>query len=325
MPKKIILDVDTGSDDAIALMTAILSPDIDLVAACSVAGNNPIRFTTENTLRVVEAMDADVPVYRGASAPVMKDLMPDRLPDTARHSFERDGEIVQIHRKYLDLPAATRIPEPLPAAMFYVDYLRRAAEPVTLVLVGPLTNFAIALMMDPDIVKNVEEIIIMGGGDQESNVSVSAEFNVFFDPEAALWVLRSGAKITWVPLDATHAAYLTAADADALRATDSLAGKCAADLLEQRIVIHSHLQPLEVPDAAAVHDALAVCYAIDPTVLNDVHHVHMAIGLSGYADGQTIIDPRYYPEARNCHFAYGTDRVKFGTMLREILGNGPKA
>ncbi|MCL2367465.1 MAG: nucleoside hydrolase [Oscillospiraceae bacterium] len=327
MARKIILDVDTGSDDAVAIMAAILSPEIELVAACSVAGNNPIDATTENTLRVIEAMGADVPVYRGASEPLLKHLAPGRLAPTPRSNveLEHDDRIIKMHDEYLDLPGATVKEQDMPAAMFYVEYLRNATEPVTLVPVGPLTNLAIALMMDPTIVKNIAEIVIMGGGYKVTNASSSSEFNIFFDPEAALWVLRSGAKITWVPLDATHKAYLTLDDCLAFRALGTLAGDFAAALIEQRIFVHTHLQPLDVPDSAAVHDALAVCYLLDPSVLKDVRHVHMDIGLTDYSDGQTIVDPRFHPEERNCWFAFDGDPVKFSRMLQDLFKRGPKA
>ncbi len=325
MAKKIILDVDTGSDDAVALMAAILSPEIDLVAVCTVAGNKPIEKTTENTLRVVEAMGADVPVYRGGPKPIVKGLVDNRLPSTSRGHVVIDGKLIQMHEEYLDLPKTSLQPEEMPAPMFYVEYLRNAKEPVTLVPVGPLTNLAVALMIDPTIVKNIEEIVIMGGACRESNSTSCSEFNIFFDPEAALWVLQSGAKITWVPLDATHAAYLTKANCDDFRALGTVAGEFAAALVEQRIFVHTHMQPLAVPDSAAVHDALAVCYLLDPTVLKDVQHVHMDIGLADFGEGQTIIDPRYYPEERNCWFAFSGDPDKFASMLLDIFKNGPKA
>ncbi len=325
MAKNIILDVDTGSDDAVALMAAILSPEINLVAVCTVAGNKPIEKTTENTLRVVKAMNADVPVYRGSPKAIVKGLVGNRLPPTFRSHIVIDGKTMQMHEDYLDLPETNLKPEKIPAPMFYVDYLRSAKTPVTLVALGPLTNLAIAFMIDPTIVDSIEEIVIMGGACRQSNSTSSAEFNIFSDPEAALWVLQSGAEITWVPLDATHAAYLTKSNCDDFRALGTVAGEFAASLIEQRIFMHTHMQPLAAPDSAAVHDALAVCYLLDPSVLKDIQHVHMDIGLSDFGEGQTIIDPRYYPEERNCRFAFSGDPNKFASLLLDIFKNGPKS
>ena len=321
MAEKIILDVDTGSDDAVAIMTAILSPDIDLAAVCTVSGNKGIDNTTENTLRVIQAMKADVPVYRGCAAPVFKGRVNNRLPPTHRKELIRDGKVIQMHEDLLNLPPAKIKEEETPAAIFYVDTLRKAREPVTLVAVGPLTNLAVALLIDASIVKKIKRLVIMGGGYKVTNSSSSSEFNIHYDPEAAEIVLKSGMDILWVPLDATHAAYLTLDDCKKFRALNTLAGNFAAELIEQRIVIHNALQPLVVPDAAAVHDALAVCAVIDESVLLDVRHVHCDIGLGDYAEGQTIIDPRFYPEKRNCRFAFSGDPEKFSRMLCGIFRN----
>ena len=320
MPTKIIMDVDTGSDDAVALMAAICSPDIELLAVCTVAGNKDIEHTTENTLRVLQAMEVDIPVYKGGPKPLVKQLVKNRLEPTHRKTAMVDGKPLQMHEDYLDLPPATIAVEDMPAASFYVDYLRHTEEPVTIVAVGPLTNLATALIMDPTIVDNIEQIVIMGGGYKITNSSSAAEFNILFDAEAAEWVVKCGAKQLWVPLDATHAAPLTLDDCTRLRELGTLAGDFAAELIEQRIVVHNVMQPLDIPDSAAVHDALAVCAVIDPTVLRDVRHVHCDIGLFDYGEGQTIIDPRYYPEERNCWFAFDGDRDKFANMLIDILG-----
>lgn len=324
MTKKIILDVDTGSDDAVALMAALLSDELEVLAACSVAGNKTIDKTTENTLRVIQAMEKDVPVYRGGPEPLFRTKSPVRIPPTHRKEMVRDGKVIQMHEEYLPLPPARGEAEEMPAAMFYVDFLRKSPEPVTIVAVGPLTNLAVALMMEPEIVKNIEEIIIMGGGYKESNSTPCSEFNIWFDAEAADWVLKSGAKLTWVPLDATHAAYITMDDCKKFRALGTVAGDVAAELIEQRILIHNDQQPLAVPDAAAVHDALALCYLLDKDVLVDVKHVHMDIGLSDYAEGQTIVDPRYYPEEPNCWFAFSGDPERFSALLLDLFKKGPK-
>ena len=324
MARKIILDVDTGSDDAVAIMTAILSKDVDVVGICSVAGNQPIDNTTENSLRVVQALGAHVPVYRGAREPLVKTMFPDRFVKGEKivndRIVDKDGNEVKIHRDYLDLPKAENHEEDISAAEFYLKYLREAKEKVTLVLVGPLTNFALALMIDNSIVKNVEEIVIMGGGHHITNSTSSAEFNIWYDPEAAHKVINCGAKVTLVPLDATHEACVTEEDCVALDNLGTLAGKFASELCRQRILIHNARQPLDIPDAAAVHDALCIAYLIDPNVLSDIHHVHVDIGIRDRAEGQTIIDQRYYTEDKNCYFAYHADRHRFVEILLNTLG-----
>ena len=318
MPRKIILDVDTGSDDAVAIMSAILSPDIQLEALCSVAGNKEIEYTTENTLRVVQLLKADVPVYRGAKYPLVKFLCPDRLPEDEHLELVHDGKVVQMHSDYLDIPEATIKEQPISAAEFYVKYLREATEPVTLVAVGPLTNLALAFRIDPTIVRNIEEIVVMGGGYNITNCTPAAEFNIWYDPEAAEIVINSGAKVTLVPLDATHAACITLDDCKRFRALNTVAGKFIAELCEQRIIVHNATQPLDVPDAAAVHDALCIAYLIDPTVLKDVRHVHCNVGFRDFCEGQTILDMRYFTEPANCWFAFDGDRFKFADILCDL-------
>ena len=323
MVRKIILDVDTGSDDAVAIMTAILSKDVDVVGICSVAGNQPIDNTTENSLRVVQALGAHVPVYRGAREPLVKTMFPDRFVKGEKivndRIVDKDGNEIKIHRDYLDLPKADIHEEDISAAEFYLKYLREAEEKITLVLVGPLTNFALALMIDNSIVKNVEEVIIMGGGHHITNSTSSAEFNIWYDPEAAHKVINCGAKVTLVPLDATHEACVTEEDCVALDNLGTLAGKFASELCRQRILIHNARQPLDIPDAAAVHDALCIAYLIDPSVLSDIRHVHVDIGIRDRAEGQTIIDQRYYTEDENCYFAYHADRHRFVEILLNTL------
>jgi inosine-uridine nucleoside N-ribohydrolase len=323
MAEKIILDVDTGSDDAVAIMAAILSPDIQVEAVCSVAGNKDIDKTTENSLRVVQYLGSDVPVYQGCSDPLVKFLREDRRPKKV-HGLELvvDGKAVQMHADYLDIPEAEIKVGDIPAPVFYLNYLRRAEQPITLVAVGPLTNLAVALMLDPSIVEKVKRIVVMGGGYKVTNATATAEFNIWYDPEAAQKVLESGAEVVFVPLDATHKACVSQSDCAQLREIGTQASVFAAELIEQRILMHNAFQPLEIPDAAAVHDALAVCYLIDESVLKDVRRVHCAIGFRGLAEGQTVVDPRHVTEKKNCLFAFDGDREKFIEMLGGILGLG---
>ena len=325
MARKVILDVDTGSDDAVAIMTAILSPDIDVVGLCSVAGNKDIDHTTENTLRVAQLLNADVPVYRGARGPLVKFLVPDRLkPKRVKGPLIVNGKVVQMHSDYLDIPEATTHEQEISAAEFYVSYLRKAEEPITIVAVGPLTNVALALLIDNGIVSKIEEIVIMGGGYNITNSSPAAEFNIWYDPEAAQVILDSGAKITFVPLDATHDACITLDDCVRFRALGTVAGDFAAALCEQRIMVHDDSQPLAVPHAAAVHDALAVAYLIDPDVLVDVRDVKCYIGLKDFSEGQTILDMRYYTDPANCRFAFSGDRFKFVDVLCDVFARSEK-
>ena len=323
-PKKLIMDVDTGTDDAVALMLAILHEDVELVAACTVGGGNlPVENTTENTLRVLQAFGCDAPVYPGCHGAMVKYIAPDRIMPPPWNPVDADGNPLPMHVPYLDLPASTRPAEEMHAAYFYIDYLRKATEPVTIVATGPMTNLGVAIAMDPDVFKrNVEQIVVMGGAHGFSNVTPAAEANVWNDPEAAQLVAHCGAKVTFVPLDATHRAVITGDDCKRMRELGTLAGRFAADTIEYRIKVTDVDDPLEIPNCTPVHDALAVAYVIDPTVLTDVRHVSLNVGLRDFAEGRTVIDGRYHSNEKNCWYAFNGDRFKFADMLCHAFAKG---
>jgi len=322
MSKKIILDVDTGSDDAVAIMLAYLHPEIDLVAVCTVNGNVPLKNTTENTLRVLDLMKANVPVYKGCATPIVRDLCPYRIGrDNNISAVDENGKAIKIHSDYLDLPIATSKPQEKPAPIFYVDYLKAAKEKITIVAVGPLTNLATAFLIDPTIVENIEEIVIMGGGCDMSNVTSSAEFNFYADPEAAQRVLHCGAKITLIPLDITHRVVVTKDDVARFKQIGTPAALFACEMCETRILVHTQCQPLWLPDACSLHDPLAVAYVIDPSVVTESRLVHVDVSLSGLTDGATIVDQRTKVEDRNVNFTFDGDRTKFINLLCEAFQN----
>lgn len=320
MKKKVILDVDTGSDDAIAILAALASPELEVVAICTVAGNKSLEMTTENTLRVLDLYGADIPVYRGCKEPLAKQLFPARFESSPRKSLIVDGKELQIHEDHLPLPPSKRTVEAMSAVEFYLKEVSKFSEPVTLIAVGPLTNLGVALTIDDAaFAANLSEIIIMGGGVRMTNYSPSAEFNIWGDPEAAQKVLNGAVPSTWIPLDATHDAYVTKKDTAKLRQGKNPWCTFAANTIEQRIRIHDALQPLAEPEAGTVHDAVAVCAAIHPEVLRDIEPRHLSIGIGGAAEGQTIMDPRVYPLEANCRLALSADQPFFAAWLVNCL------
>lgn len=325
--RKLILDVDTGSDDALAIMAALLSPEFEVVGICSVNGNRPLPNTTENTLRVVELLGADVPVIKGCATPIAATLDPLR-PKRERpaESVVEGGEKVAYHADYLALPPATIKPlEGTNAVCWYIDTLMHAKEKITLVLVGPLTNFALALRAEPDIVKNVEEIVIMGGGQRQFNSTAASEFNIFIDPEAAGIVFNCGAKITLMPLDATHKANLRPKHRDLFKSWHTVVGDFVATEIDDRLKAYNLLQPLHEPDIAPIHDALCIMYLLDPTVITEMQFLRCDVVCGGVADGQTLFDTRYYNDApKNVHVCLDTDEEKFANMLVDILSRTNK-
>ncbi len=182
--QKLILDVDTGTDDAIALMLAVRHPDLELVGVTTVNGNNPVDACTDNTLRVLDLLGAEVPVHEGAVSPLLRDDFP--IPRAVLH---RDGS---MHPRELPLPRPRSAKADGRAAEFLVETYMAATEPITLVPVGPLTNIALAIRLEPRIVERIPRTVIMGGAHELGNVTPSAEFNVWVDPDAARIVLRAG-------------------------------------------------------------------------------------------------------------------------------------
>lgn len=323
--KKVILDVDTGSDDAIAIMTAILSPDLDVLGVCSVNGNRGIDFTTENTLRVVEYIGSDVPVFKGCSLPMVSTLPPWRRPFLPFAGQEHPEE--NVHQDYLDLPKATIKPQKEHAVTWLIKTLMESDGDIFLIPVGPLTNIAMAMRIEPAICEKIAGFYIMGGGWRENNVTPGAEFNFWVDPEAAKIVIDSGCNITMVPLDATHAAAISTKDADDLMELSSKASVASSDIIEQRRKGYNNWQPMEDQNTVPIHDALAVCAAINSAVLANVKFVHVDIDISGgICDGQSIcdVDGKDKKAKPNVNVALSADKILFAQMLKDILKNSLK-
>ena len=214
--------------------------------------------------------------------------------------------------------------QPQHAVFWLVDTLLNSKEKLTLIFVGPLTNLAMALRIAPNIVENINEIIIMGGGYLVNNITSGAEFNFWVDPEAAKIVMDCGAPIRLVPLDATHAAYVTRAEAEEIRKFNTPAARLCADLIIRRIDGYKNFQPLAVPDAVPVHDVLAVCALLNPEVLQDCMEVNVDISIApGITDGMSLCDvgTRDRSAALNAVVARSADRELFITMLKKLFAN----
>lgn len=319
MKRNVILDVDTGSDDAIAIMCALLSKELDTVAICTVWGNAPVEFTTDNTLRLLSRMGKPIPVYAGAPTALVKYLSPERCVDGTCQAVI-DGKVVRIHDKHLKLPKSRFSKEETPAPFFYMDYLSSLKEPVDVIAVGPLTNLGIALSLKPEISAKIRQLVVMGGGYRVGNVTGYGEANFWHDPEAAQIVLDSGITPLIVPLDATHWAVITKEEIERLRENRNFCSAFAADLLLRRMAVHTAVQPLYLKDSATVHDALAVAALIDLEVLKEIRREHVDVCFSGTGEGHCVIDRREAGLSPNCLFAYSANREKFVSFLLKTLG-----
>lgn len=321
--KKVILDVDTGSDDAIAIMAAVLSPELEVLGVCSVNGNRCVDNTTENSLRVMECLGEDkrVPVYRGAALPLTVSLTKGR-----RESVPFQGQKNQcedVHGDFLPLPKASLQADSKPAVQWLLQTLFEAApKSISIIAVGPLTNLALLFRSWPEAAERIERLYIMGGGWREQNITPAAEFNFWIDPEAAAIVLNSGCDIVLVPLDATHAAALPIGLAEKLEACGTVPAKLAAALMRKRLSGYNNWQPMQDQTTVPIHDALAVCAAIDETVLKDVRQVHVAVDIGGgVSDGQSVCDVEQKDKdaVPNVRIALSANAEKFAQMLHIIF------
>ena len=291
--RKIILDVDTGTDDAMAIIMAALSPDIELKAITCTHGNLPLPNTVDNTLRVVEMLGIDVPVYSGCAEPMAQWLRPGRVMNPRRqHQVDSDGRVSMIHEEHLPLPEPTIRAEEKHAVSFLVDTFRK--EKLTLVAVGPATNVAMALRMDPSIADNIEELVVMGGGVHCSNATQSAEFNFYLDPEDIKAVGTEPAEFF---------------------------GDLVIDFCRRMEAIR--LSNTDDPNQfeCAIHDALCILYLIDPKIATDLRRQSAFVDFSGgYADGALLVDTRSYMELMGeTYIAYKADKQRINDLIIEIL------
>ncbi|VTU30225.1 nucleoside hydrolase [Variovorax sp. PBL-E5] len=315
MRRKLILDVDTGTDDAVAIMLAALHPDLDLIACTTVNGNVDVQQATDNTLRVLEFIGrADVPVYEGLHRPIARKDFP--VPRSARDMTS------YIHGFELPLPPPTIAKQRGHAVEFLIETYRTAREEIALVPLGPSSNVAVALALAPDFVDLVPEVVMMGGAHAIGNTTPSTGFNTWSDPEAAASVLDAGFRqLTMIPIDATHQALITRDDCRELAALGTPAGIAASKLIERRIAGHIAGQPMSVLESTPVHDPLCVAFLTNPSIVT-TRFLHVAVETKGELTlGRTVIDVSSRSgKAPNCHVAFHADGAAFTAMLKQVFG-----
>jgi inosine-uridine nucleoside N-ribohydrolase len=303
----VLIDCDPGHDDAMALLLALASPELELLGVTTVHGNSTLENTTANALRVLEfAGHGHVPVAAGADRPLVQEP---RLAEHVHGATGLDGP---------DLPPPAGAPVAEHAVDFLADRLRAAGRPVTLIPTGPMTNVALLFARHSDAAEHLERIVLMGGAIAEGNVTPAAEFNIWADPEAAARVFAAGVDVTMVGLDVTHRALMTADHAERLRAS----GRVGAMVAELWAFYHRfHRRVYEFP-GAPVHDALAVAHVIDPRFLTTEHR-HVAVDCaSELCQGRTVVDLwRVTGGEPNAHVAVGVDGTAFLDLLVERIAS----
>ncbi|WP_370275123.1 nucleoside hydrolase [Pararhodobacter marinus] len=306
MPRKIIIDTDPGQDDAVALLLALASPeDIEVLGITCVAGNVPLPLTAKNARIVCElAGRTDVRVFAGCNAPLRRKLV------TAEHVHGKTG------LDGITLPDP-RMPLQDQHAVDVIIETSRAEADVTLVPIGPLANIATALTRAPDIAGRIAEIVIMGGAYfQVGNITPTAEFNIFVDPEAAEIVFRSGVKLTVMPLDVTHKVLTTRPRIEALRALGPV-GEVVASWTDffERFDMEKYGS-----EGAPLHDPCTIAWLIDPTLFSG-RQINVEIEtVSDLTLGMTVADWWGVTDrAKNAYFVGSCDADGFYALLTERL------
>ncbi|WP_127599858.1 nucleoside hydrolase [Nitratireductor alexandrii] len=297
--RKIIIDTDPGQDDAIAILLALASPELDVLGITAVAGNVPLALTEKNTRKICElAGRPDTKVFAGAIRPLVRGLV------TAEHVHGRTG------LDGPDLPEPTMALQDRYAVDFIVDTLMaEEAGQVTLCPLGPLTNIALALIREPRIAPRIREIVLMGGGFFEGgNVTPAAEFNIYVDPHAADIVLGAGIPVVMMPLDVTHKALTTAKRVARFRDLATPVGAAAAALLE---FFERFDEEKYGTDGGPLHDPCVIAYLLRPDLFGGRACNVTVETASELTMGMTVVD------------WWGvTDRPKNATVMRDIDADG---
>nr|WP_042198069.1 nucleoside hydrolase [Kibdelosporangium sp. MJ126-NF4]CEL23177.1 Inosine-uridine preferring nucleoside hydrolase [Kibdelosporangium sp. MJ126-NF4]CTQ94339.1 Inosine-uridine preferring nucleoside hydrolase (EC 3.2.2.1) [Kibdelosporangium sp. MJ126-NF4] len=277
--RRLIIDTDPGVDDAFAIALAARHPDVDLLALTTVAGNIGIEHTTRNALNLLALCGrADVPVAKGAHRPLSRAVR----SDDAHGSDGLGG-----YASSFGMSSASV--DPRDAVTLLMDLLTAAKEPVTIVPIGPLTNIALLLAAHPGIKSKIDRLVVMGGGIHGGNVTPSAEFNVWADPEAARRVLtEEDIPVTLVPLDIT----MRVAVGDEWLAKLAEANAVGRELVAMTPVYRAFYKNDTGKDDLIIHDAIAVAEAIRPGILRTTPMVLDVDCTDGPGSGATIADLR---------------------------------
>ncbi|MDE0580631.1 MAG: nucleoside hydrolase [bacterium] len=311
-PRPIIIDTDPGQDDAIAILAALASDELEVLGLTAVAGNVPLELTARNALILVElAGRPDVPVFAGCDRPLRRDLV------TAEHVHGKTGI------DGADLPDPTTELQPQSAVDWMIETLLAAGErEITICPVGPMTNIATVLETAPEAARNIREIVCMGGGFFDGgNTTPTAEFNVFVDPEAAQIVLHCGAPVTMLPLDVTHKALMTDAWINQVRDLGTRTGSAAAGMLDfyERFDVDKY-----GTFGGPLHDPNVIAYLLRPDLYSGRHCNVEVETESPLTMGMTVVDWWDVTDRpANCQFITEVDSDGFYELLLNLLARLP--
>lgn len=303
MALPVILDCDPGHDDAIALILALASPELKVLAVTTSAGNQTPDKTLNNALRILTLLGRDdIPVAAGAPKPLARELI---IADNVHGESGLDGP---------KLPDPGFAPVAMTALELMAKCLRESPEPVTLVPTGPLTNIALLLAAHPELKSKIARIVLMGGAAGAGNWTPAAEFNIYVDPQAADMVFKSGLPITMCGLDVTHEAQVMDEDIERVRAITNPVAQCVAGLLDFFMIYHR--DPKWGFAGAPLHDPCTIAWLLAPALFHGVEcRVDIETG-GTHTSGMTVVD-RYglTGKAANALVLLGLDRAGFIDLL----------
>ena len=303
MALPVILDCDPGHDDAIALILALASPELKVLAVTTSAGNQTPDKTLNNALRILTLLGRDdIPVAAGAPKPLARELI---IADNVHGESGLDGP---------KLPDPAFAPQAMTGLELMAKCLRESLEPVTLVPTGPLTNIALLLAAHPELKSKIARIVLMGGAAGAGNWTPAAEFNIYVDPEAADMVFKSGIPITMCGLDVTHEAQVMDEDIERVRAITNPVAQCVAGLLDFFMIYHR--DPKWGFAGAPLHDPCTIAWLLAPELFHGVE-CRVDIETSGeHTVGMTVVD-RYGLTGKpaNALVLLGLDRPGFIDLL----------
>ena len=306
MPRKIILDCDPGHDDAIAMMLALASPELKTLGVTVVYGNVGLERTTQNALTVREITGSDVPIYAGADRPLVRDRI---SAESVHGKSGLEGP---------DLPAPTGRLEQEHAVQFIIEQVLKYPGEVTLVPTGALTNIALALRMEPKIIPQIRQIVLMGGSADTGNTTPSAEFNILCDPHAARVVFEAGVPLVMMGLNLTHQTPAIPSRVARFWALGTRVGEFTAQLLE---FFRQHHKECYGWDGAPIHDACAVAFLLRPELFKTGTYSVEVEANEGLAYGRTVCDLWHVTgKPPNCEVGLEIDAEGFYDLLVERIG-----
>lgn len=306
MTRRVIIDCDPGVDDALALLLAHGSPELEVAAVTVVGGNQTLEKVTRNALALAEAIGLDAPVAAGAAHPLERD------PQTAGHVHGDTGlGLLELSE------AQSQLSDEHAVDLIIREAMTSAPGTLTLIALGPLTNLALAVQKRPEIVGRLREVVLMGGAIAAGNITPVAEFNVAVDPEAARIVFAAGWPVTMVGLDVTHQALATPEVERSFAQLGTDAGQIAVDLISSYRAAYRDNQAFADPPC---HDPVAVARVIRPDLLT-VRRAPVAIECAGeLTTGMTVVDLRG-PEDPQCPttVATGLEAEAFWELVVEAV------